>query len=103
MVVTYASAGMPPRCADPVASAAALLGVPPSCDLATLKSAYKKAALLYHPDTGTSMDASTELFQQVGEAFGLLQRHLHEQQWGTSSSTIGAGVEAPPQRITLEK
>ena len=94
---------MPPRTQDPISTAAALLGISPSCDETSLKAAYKRAALQYHPDTGSSMEASTELFQAVGEAHELLQRHIHHQQWGTSSSAIGAGVKAPPQRITLEK
>lgn len=58
---------------------------------------------MYHPDTGTSMDASDERFQAVHDAYELLQRNLHEQQWGTSSSAIGGGVKEPPKRITLER
>ena len=90
------------RADDPVASAAALLGVSAASDAATLKAAYRRAAQLYHPDTGTAAEASAEAFAAVQNAFEVLQKHAHEQQWGTSSSAIGAGVKAPPKRITHE-
>ena len=72
-------------------------------DAATIKAAYKKAAQMFHPDTGTSMEASNEKFAACSEAYELLKRHLHEQQWGTSSSAIGGSIKEPPKRITLER
>ena len=88
--------------ADPVADAAALLGISASSDANTVKAAYRRAAQLYHPDTGTAPEASDEHMAAISAAYEVMKQAVHDQQWGTSSSAIGAGLQAPPRRITHE-
>ena len=49
------------------------------------------------------MEASDDMFAAAANAFETLKRFQHEQQWGTSSSAIGGGVQAVPKQITLER
>jgi DnaJ-class molecular chaperone len=53
-----------------------------------LQKAYKTASVRAHPDQG----GDPALFTLIGNAFATLQKRMHEQQWGTSSSAYGAGV-----------
>lgn len=69
-----------------------LLGLAPGAeaDAGVLQAAYKQASVRAHPDHG----GSTEAFQRVKEAAEALAMHAHEERWGTSSSSYGAGVAA---------
>jgi len=48
-----------------------LLGVPTDADDTTLKSAYRKKAMMYHPDKNSSADAE-EKFKEISKAYHVL-------------------------------
>lgn len=48
-----------------------VLGVPTSADLKTIKAAYRRLALQYHPDSQTD-DASDDKMKQINEAYAVL-------------------------------
>jgi curved DNA-binding protein len=50
----------------------AILGVSPTADEATLKSAYRKLAKEFHPDTNKSQGAEAR-FKEIGEAYDTLK------------------------------
>lgn len=66
-------------------------------DTAVLQAAYKQASVRAHPDHG----GSNEAFQRVNEAAEALAKHAHQERWGTSSSSYGAGV-ATGQALLLK-
>ncbi|MEO0465043.1 MAG: molecular chaperone DnaJ [Pseudomonadota bacterium] len=49
-----------------------ILGVERGADEKTLKSAYRKLALKYHPDQNPGDDAAEAMFKDVGEAYAVL-------------------------------
>ena len=49
------------------------LGVEPGVSPQRLKEAYRKSVMRYHPDTGRE-NGNTDKFQQVTEAYQLLQK-----------------------------
>ncbi|KAM0750843.1 DnaJ-domain-containing protein [Meredithblackwellia eburnea MCA 4105] len=49
-----------------------LLGVRGDADQATLKKAYRKAALINHPDRNPGDESAAAKFQAIGEAYGVL-------------------------------
>lgn len=59
-----------------------ILGVEKSADETEIKRAYRKLALLYHPDTNPCDDASDEKFKEINEAYNVLsdktKRHLYD-------------------------
>lgn len=75
---------------DALAAHRRALGVGPGADSSSLKAAFRKASVRAHPDQG----GSDEKFQRVQEAYEALTKHAHEERWGTSSSSYGAGVAA---------
>ncbi len=48
------------------------LGVPRDADAQTIKSAYRKLALRYHPDRNNGDDAAEERFKAINEAYAVL-------------------------------
>ncbi|MBI5670154.1 MAG: DnaJ domain-containing protein [Chloroflexi bacterium] len=48
-----------------------VLGVAPNADLKTIKAAYRRLALKYHPDTQTD-EASDDRMKQINEAYTVL-------------------------------
>ncbi|KAA8497990.1 DnaJ-like shv [Porphyridium purpureum] len=50
----------------------ALLGVPKDADAATIKRAYRKKSLQYHPDKNPDDDAAKDKFVQLGQAYEVL-------------------------------
>lgn len=49
-----------------------VLGVERNCDEQTLKSAYRKLALKYHPDRNPGSHEAEEKFKEAAEAYGVL-------------------------------
>lgn len=49
-----------------------LLGVPPDCSDAQLKTAYKKGALKHHPDKNPGNPAAAEKFKDISKAYEVL-------------------------------
>ena len=72
-----------------VAQATALLGVRQDADDKALHAAYKEHARMAHPDAGGSVEA----FDNLGAAYEVLQKHHHQQRWGTSASAYGSHAQ----------
>ncbi|KTD46678.1 DNA-binding protein DnaJ [Legionella rubrilucens] len=62
-----------------------VLGVPPNASLEDINKAYKKAALLTHPDKYKEPDAE-EVFKKLGEAYSVLKDAEKRHQYDLSSS-----------------
>ncbi|KAI5477018.1 hypothetical protein MNV49_006976 [Pseudohyphozyma bogoriensis] len=74
-----------------------LLGVKSDADEATIKKAYRKAALIYHPDRNIGDEGAAAKFQEIGEAFAVLSdsnlRAVYNK--GGKDKAVG-GVEEMP-------
>ena len=57
-----------------------LLGVTPDCDETTLRRAYKKQALRWHPDKCTEPDAE-QTFKRISAAFQVLSNEAQRAQY----------------------
>lgn len=69
-----------------------LLGVSKDADQATIKSAYKKLALKWHPDKNSNSEESTEMFKSISEAYAVLsnpQRRKRYDMYGETSPDEG--------------
>ncbi|KAF8197417.1 hypothetical protein BJ912DRAFT_953355 [Pholiota molesta] len=78
-------------------NAFATLGIPPESDQPTAVKAYKKLALIHHPDRNHNDPTATERFQQIGAAWDVCQRHYDNPSWGhvpdsTTAHTYSSGA-----------
>ena len=71
-----------------------VLGVARDADQKTIKDAFRKLALKYHPDRSKEPDAE-EKFKQIAEAYGMTVSRLKELN-GLTSDVIHPGVGSPP-------
>jgi len=66
-----------------------VLGVERTCDGTTLKSAYRKLALMYHPDKNPGDKASEDKFKEASEAYEVLsdpEKRARYDQFGHSKN-----------------
>jgi molecular chaperone DnaJ len=71
-----------------------VLGVERSADAATLKSAYRKLAMKYHPDKNPGDKAAEDLFKEASEAYEVLsdaEKRARYDQFGHSKNPFGEG------------
>jgi curved DNA-binding protein CbpA len=69
-----------------------ILGIDRSADSTTLRAAYKKMALLYHPDRNPGNKEAEEMFKVINEAYHVLSDSLKRSRYdaglyGSSTST----------------
>ncbi len=72
-----------------------VLNVSRDCDEATLKSAYRKLALQYHPDRNPDDHAAEEKFKEAAEAYAVLndsQKRAAYDRYGHQGVNGGAGA-----------
>ena len=69
----------------------AILGVARDADEATLKSAYRKLARMYHPDKNPGDKAAEERFKEVNEAYAVLSDADRRAQYDRFGTVSGAG------------
>ncbi|KAH9483848.1 Chaperone protein DnaJ [Psilocybe cubensis] len=67
-----------------VLQAFTLLGIDPDADIQVATKAYKRQALLHHPDRNHGDPKATQRFQEIGAAWNICQRHLDNPAWGLS-------------------
>jgi len=71
-----------------------ILGVPREADLDAIKSAYRKAALKYHPDRNQGDKISEERFKQAAEAYAVLsdpEKRSRYDRYGVEGVRTGPG------------
>eukprot|EP00451_Oxyrrhis_marina_P028781 CAMPEP_0204359662 /NCGR_PEP_ID=MMETSP0469-20131031/37433_1 /ASSEMBLY_ACC=CAM_ASM_000384 /TAXON_ID=2969 /ORGANISM="Oxyrrhis marina" /LENGTH=98 /DNA_ID=CAMNT_0051347743 /DNA_START=47 /DNA_END=340 /DNA_ORIENTATION=+ len=73
-----------------------LLGVPKDADEDTLKKAYRKMAIKWHPDKNPeNKEAATEKFKKIAEAYEVLRdpqkRQIYDQYGEAGLSNTGGG------------
>jgi molecular chaperone DnaJ len=75
-----------------------VLGVPRDADPNTLKSAYRKLALQYHPDRNPDDPAAEEKFKEASEAYAILsdpEKRRNYDSFGFAGVGTGGGPGAP--------
>mmetsp|Transcript_14894 Transcript_14894/g.16549 ORF Transcript_14894/g.16549 Transcript_14894/m.16549 type:complete len:422 (-) Transcript_14894:167-1432(-) len=79
-----------------------LLGVKPDADAATLKKAYRKAAMKFHPDRNKAPDAE-EKFKECSEAYEILsdaeKRKIYDRYGEDGLKEGGMGPSMDPSNI----
>jgi molecular chaperone DnaJ len=71
-----------------------ILGVPREADLDAIKSAYRKAALKYHPDRNQGDKVSEERFKEAAEAYAVLsdpEKRSRYDRYGVEGVRTGPG------------
>lgn len=75
-----------------------LLGVSPDCDDSTLKSAYRRCAMKYHPDKQSQpSEEMTEKFMKIVDAYTVLSNHNLREQYDKQQSFNAAAEKAKSQ------
>jgi molecular chaperone DnaJ len=69
------------------------LGVPRDADEKTIKGAYRKLALRFHPDRNPGDAEAEERFKAINEAYAVLSDAEKRQRYDRYGSANGAGVE----------
>eukprot|EP00584_Thalassiosira_punctigera_P025756 CAMPEP_0172560200 /NCGR_PEP_ID=MMETSP1067-20121228/87517_1 /TAXON_ID=265564 ORGANISM="Thalassiosira punctigera, Strain Tpunct2005C2" /NCGR_SAMPLE_ID=MMETSP1067 /ASSEMBLY_ACC=CAM_ASM_000444 /LENGTH=364 /DNA_ID=CAMNT_0013349945 /DNA_START=95 /DNA_END=1189 /DNA_ORIENTATION=+ len=76
-----------------------ILGCPRNADDASLKKAYRKLAVKWHPDKNPDSQEAKENFQKVSEAYATLsdkkKRQMYDQYGEEGVRAAEAGVDAP--------
>ncbi|MBB4212480.1 molecular chaperone DnaJ [Rhodothalassium salexigens DSM 2132] len=76
-----------------------ILGVDRNADKATLKSAYRKLAMKYHPDRNPGDEEAEKQFKRIGEAYDVLkddQKRAAYDRFGHAAFQDGAGAGGGP-------
>ncbi len=71
-----------------------ILGVPRDADAETIKKAYRKLALRFHPDRNEGDDAATQSFKEASEAYAVLsdpEKRQRYDRFGHAGLGNGAG------------
>lgn len=72
-----------------------ILGVERTCDNGTLKSAYRKLALQFHPDRNPNDPSASEKFKEASEAYAVLsdgEKRARYDRFGHSGVGSGSGA-----------
>jgi molecular chaperone DnaJ len=75
-----------------------ILGVPRTADAATLKSAYRKLAMQFHPDQNQGDPTAEEKFKEINEAYAILsdaQKRSAYDRFGKAAFQGGGGPGGP--------
>jgi hypothetical protein len=89
-----------------------VLGVPPEADIATIRKAYHRLALLHHPDRNQGDEGAAERFRQISEAYRILsdpeKRRAYDRPFRSGYDayseqfTLQAFLEARVNRVTAK-
>ena len=60
------------------------LGVPKGCDAGTIKKAYRKMAIKWHPDKNPDNPDAEEKFKEIAEAYEILSDENKRKMYGLS-------------------
>ena len=75
-----------------------IIGVPPTATEDEIKRAYRKKAMLLHPDRNKDDPNATEKFQQLGEAYEILKDPAKRERY----DKFGSGEEVPQTEEDIE-
>ncbi len=66
-----------------------ILGIEKNADQKTIKDAYRKNALKYHPDKNTDDPAAADMMQKINEAYAVLSDNSKRQQYDSMHNQYG--------------
>lgn len=70
----------------------AILDIPKDADKKAIRDAYRKLALIYHPDRNQNNDEAAEKMKAVNEAYAVLSDPEKRRQYDSMRSSHGAGA-----------
>ncbi|KAF8964086.1 hypothetical protein BDZ97DRAFT_943617 [Flammula alnicola] len=76
-----------------VVEAFAALGITTDTDQVTATKAYKRLALIHHPDRNHGDPTATQRFQQIGAAWNICQRHFDNPSWSHVPEPSATGTK----------